>query len=93
MKSTLKIALTGGIASGKSTCDKIFAKLGATVHEADEIAKELLSSDSAIAQSCISHFGKVIISEGKLDRAKLRKHIFANSQARTWLNAKMHPEA
>lgn len=83
----LKIGLTGGIASGKSTCAAIFAELGAAVHDADVIAKELLQPSGLAYGDCLAYFGPKLMQ----DRVLLREYVFANDKARTWLNAKLHP--
>ena len=57
----LKIGLTGGIGSGKSTVAKVFQTLGIPVYYADDAAKELMNNNEGLKQQIILHFGKVII--------------------------------
>lgn len=83
----LKIGLTGGIASGKTTCANKLAKLGAEVHDADLIAQQLLTPGSSLYHELESYFGQELMQ----DRSKLRAYVFSNNSARLWLNAKMHP--
>lgn len=91
MKSNLKVGLTGGIASGKSTCAKMFASLGVTIHEADDVAKYLLTENLAVIAKCQQYFGNKIIKNHAIDRKLLRQIIFNNNQARNWLNHLLHP--
>ena len=91
MKSNLKVGLTGGIGSGKSTCAKMFASLGVTIHEADDVAKYLLTENLAVIAKCQQYFGNKIIKNHAIDRKLLRQIIFNNNQARNWLNHLLHP--
>ena len=88
----LKIGLTGGIGSGKSTVCNIFSKLGVPSIDADTIAKRLVQPGMPALQSIINIFGKKITQkDGSLDRKKLRKIIFANNAERKKLEDIMHP--
>ncbi len=87
-----KIGLTGGIASGKSTVANMFADLGITVVDTDVIARQLVEPDQPALQEIIARFGQHILdSSGRLDRAGLRKLIFADQQTRRDLEAILHP--
>lgn len=83
----LKIGLTGGIASGKTTCANTLAKLGVEIHDADLIAKQLLTPGSSLYYELEAYFGHKLMQ----DRSKLRDYVFSNNSARLWLNAKIHP--
>lgn len=85
------IALTGGIASGKSTVARYFSKLGVTIIDADEIARELVDKSPELSQQITTHFGSSVLTNNKLDRAKLRDIIFADSKQRYWLEQLLHP--
>lgn len=83
----IKIGMTGGIASGKTTCAQMLSEVGVIVHEADLIAKEFLRPESVIYASCLAYFGCELMH----DKKKLKHFIFMNPEARIWLNNKVHP--
>ena len=86
------IGLTGQIASGKSTVAKLFSTLGTEVVGADLIAKELTQRSKPAFQLIKEHFDITIIDEtGEINRAKLRKLIFNDENARLWLENLLHP--
>ncbi|KTD20684.1 dephospho-CoA kinase [Legionella londiniensis] len=86
------IALTGNIASGKSTVARQFAKLGITIIDADQISKELTSKNQPAAKEIVQHFGRSVLNEsGEINRAELRKIIFNYPQERKWLEELLHP--
>ena len=90
--SRLTIGLTGGIGSGKSIVADEFKKLGATVIDADEIARDIVSSDSQLLQKISAKFGKEILNPDKsLNRKLLRDKIFKDKEAKTWLERLLHP--
>ncbi len=89
---TYKVALTGGIASGKTAVSDMFAELGVTVIDADVIAREVVAKGSKALQVITEHFGKEVLTEtGELDRQKLRSKVFSDDQQRLWLNNLLHP--
>jgi dephospho-CoA kinase len=89
----LKVGLTGGIGSGKSTVSKAFALLGAKVLDADEVAREVLLPGRPAWTKLRETFGSEFFhSDGKLRRSKLRRLVFADPQQRSRLNAIVHPE-
>lgn len=89
----LKVGLTGGIASGKTTVCEIFAQLGAKIIDADVIAKNLCQPGLPAYQQIIAHFGKdVLLDSGDLDRRALRQIIFQDVLARKTLEAIIHPQ-
>jgi dephospho-CoA kinase len=84
--------LTGGIASGKSTVAAILRRLGAAVINADELSREVVQPGQAAWKEIIETFGSDILQEDRsLDRKKLRKLVFHDSQARKKLEAIIHP--
>ncbi|HEY9290564.1 MAG TPA: dephospho-CoA kinase [Microlunatus sp.] len=87
----LRIGLTGGIASGKSTVAKILADLGAVIIDADQLAREVVEPGTEGLTKIIERFGDRVITDGRLDRAELGKIIFADPEARTDLEAIIHP--
>ncbi|MFT5425835.1 MAG: dephospho-CoA kinase [Gammaproteobacteria bacterium] len=88
----LKVGLTGGIGSGKSTACKIFSELGVPVIDADIIAHDLVMPGTPELQRIINEFGEGIVTkEGYLDRKKIRHQIFTNATDRNRLNNILHP--
>ena len=87
----LKIGVTGGIGSGKTTICKIFEVLGVPVYYADTEAKALMESDNSLVENIKEIFGDEIYSEGKLNRKKLSDIVFENSEKLAQLNALVHP--
>jgi dephospho-CoA kinase len=89
----LKVGLTGGIASGKSTVSKIFASFGAKVLDADEVAREILLPGQPAWTRVRQAFGQEFFhGDGKVKRKQLRKVVFADPEKRSQLNAIVHPE-
>jgi dephospho-CoA kinase len=87
-----RIAITGGIASGKSTVAKLFAALGARLIDTDQVAREVVAPGSAALGAIARRFGADIIDGmGQLDRARLRRIVFDDAAARRDLEAIMHP--
>lgn len=86
------VALTGGIASGKSTVAKRLAELGAWFADADTVARELVKPGTPALAEIIRVFGAdALHPDGTLDRRALRAAIFADDAARQRLNAILHP--
>jgi dephospho-CoA kinase len=86
------IGLTGGIASGKSTVSHFLEGLGAVIIDADSLWHEALEADSELRQKIVVAFGKDILNpDGGVDRQKLGKVVFANSEALARLNNIMQP--
>ena len=89
----LLAALTGNIASGKSEVARIFADLGATVIDADELAREVVLPGTRALASIVARWGtRILQSDGTLDRGALRSIVFANPADREALNKIVHPE-
>jgi dephospho-CoA kinase len=92
MRRRLRIGLTGGIASGKSTVAQRFAELGAPVIDADEAARSVVTPGSPGLAQVVHRFGSgVIDSNGTLDRRILRNLIFNDPDSRRDLEAILHP--
>lgn len=92
----LKIGLTGGIGSGKTTVANYFAALGVPVIDADQIARELVTPGQPALQAIVSAFGPAAVdSTGQLDRAWLRARVFNDtdigSEWRQRLESILHP--
>ncbi|MBM4218411.1 MAG: dephospho-CoA kinase [Gammaproteobacteria bacterium] len=88
-----RIGLTGGIASGKTTVANLFAARGATVLDTDVIAREVVVPGSrALAALVAAQGGGILDRQGRLDRAELRRRIFADPATRREVEAILHPE-
>ena len=90
--SVLNVALTGNIASGKSTVVDLFKKWGATVIDADALAREAQAPGSAVLAAIAGRFGADVLGpDGTLDRAGLRAKVMGDDAALAALNAIVHP--
>lgn len=87
----LKIGLTGGIGSGKSTVAKIFAALGIPVLDADTTAKYLMQHDENLKTKLVDTFGKDVYIEGILNKPYLAQKVFDDKFALEQLNTIVHP--
>jgi dephospho-CoA kinase len=86
------VALTGGIASGKTAASNLFAELGANIIDTDIISRQLVQPGQIALSQISDAFGQQVIqANGQLDRNKLRQFIFADPQARKQLEAILHP--
>jgi dephospho-CoA kinase len=86
------LGLTGGIGSGKSLVASMFAQLGADVIDADQLARDVVEPGQPALEEITTAFGPDILSrDGRLDRGKLARIIFADPVARGKLNAITHP--
>ncbi len=88
----LRIGLTGGIGSGKSTVSALFASRGVPVIDADAIAHRLTRPNTAATQQIVHLFGPGIVTDGGgVDRQRLAKRVFADPAARAQLEKILHP--
>lgn len=88
----LRIGLTGGIASGKSTVASLFAERGATVLDTDVIAREVVEPGMPALAALINALGDSILDcDGRLDRAELRRRLFSDESTRRQSEAILHP--
>ncbi|MFN3285230.1 MAG: dephospho-CoA kinase [bacterium] len=86
------VALTGGIASGKTTVARMLRELGAEVVDADTLAREVVSAGSPALGEIVATFGpEFLLPDGQLDRKKLAQLVFSDPAARARLNAIVHP--
>jgi dephospho-CoA kinase len=85
------VGLTGGIGSGKSAAADEFARLGASVVDADAIAHALTQQGGAAVPEIEKRFGKEFVLDGAMDRQKMRNHVFADPAAKRALEALLHP--
>jgi dephospho-CoA kinase len=91
MLNLRKIAVTGGLSSGKSSVSSIFKKLGAVVVSSDEIVHQLLSPHDIIGQQVIKLIGSDIVQHGRIDRAKIAQKVFNNRDLLHSLEQILHP--
>jgi dephospho-CoA kinase len=88
-----RVALTGNIASGKSAVAQVWSRLGASIIDADELARRAALPGSPGLQRIVAEFGtSVLTPEGELDRAALRSVVFAEDRKRQRLESILHPE-
>ena len=88
----LRVGLTGGIGSGKSTASNFFELFGSFVINADEEAKKILSSNETVQHELISEFGTDIIdASGEINKAKLARVAFQDEDQQQRLNSVIHP--
>jgi dephospho-CoA kinase len=87
----LRVGLTGGLGSGKTTAARLFAALGAHVLQADAIGRELMEPGQVVYAAIVDHFGNGVVQpDSRLDRAALAKIAFADGRVEE-LNAIVHP--
>ncbi|NQD37027.1 dephospho-CoA kinase [Permianibacter sp. IMCC34836] len=92
MTEPLRIALTGGIASGKTAVSRRFAALGVPVIDADVAARRVVEPGQTGLQQLVDLCGREILqADGQLDRRALRQRIFADADLRRQVNAILHP--
>lgn len=86
------VGITGGIGSGKSAVTARFEALGITVVDADLAARVVVEPGRPALQAIAEHFGReILLADGSLDRAALRRRVFADESERRWLEALTHP--
>jgi len=85
------VALTGGIAAGKSEALQAFARHGAAVISADDIVHELYRSDGELQAALRERWGERVFRDGEVDRAEVGRIVFADRAELTWLEIKLHP--
>lgn len=87
-----RIGLTGGLACGKSTIAAWLAEAGAHIIDADLIAREIVAPGTPALAAIAARFGPQMLNpQGTLERAALRQRVFADADARAWLEALLHP--
>ena len=86
------VGLTGGIGSGKTAVSSQLKKMGIKVVDADQVSRDLVEAGSPALKKIVQHFGdSILLSNGSLDRAALRKLIFAQPSQKQWLENLLHP--
>ena len=87
----MKVGITGGIGSGKSTVCRLFARLGVAVYDSDAGAKRLMTEDAELRRRITDRFGAEAYADGTLNRTYLAGRVFSEAQALADLNAIVHP--
>lgn len=88
----LRVGLTGGIGSGKSTVAALFARHGVPIIDTDEIARTLAAPGKPVHREIVSAFGREVLgTTGEIDRVRLRKIVFGDTTERKRLEAILHP--
>ena len=87
----MRVGLSGGVGSGKSTVARLLAEHGAVVIDADAIAREVVEPGTPGFEAVVARFGDRVVAEGRLDRGALARIVFSDEKARADLNAIVHP--
>lgn len=88
----MRVGLTGGVASGKSTVAAMLSELGATVIDADALAREVVAKGTSGLDRVVAEFGEELLTpEGELDRPVMGRLVFGDEQARKRLESIVHP--
>ncbi len=87
----MRVGLTGGIGSGKTTVGRVFRAMGIPVFEADAEGRRLMAQDTALQRSIVERFGAAVVNENGIDRAALAGIVFQDTEALQDLNALIHP--
>jgi dephospho-CoA kinase len=90
-KKLVRVGLTGGIASGKSVVAAELAARGAIIIDADVLAREVVEPGTPALAAIVDRFGAQVLSDGRLDRARLAQIVFADPLARRDLERIVHP--
>ena len=88
----LRIGLTGGIASGKTTVRRVFERAGIPMLDADALTHEFFAPGGELVEEVAGHFGSEVVGrDGGIDRKILGARVFADPAEREWLNGVVHP--
>lgn len=87
----LKVAVTGGIGSGKSAVGEILEELGAVIVDADELARTVIERGNSGYDQVLAAFGDEVLTSGEIDRAKLAGLVFSDPELRKKLEGIIHP--
>lgn len=87
----VRVGITGGIGSGKSTVAAIFETMGIPIYKADDAARRLMNDNAALKENIQQHFGTGAYKNGQLDRAYLATTVFNNQEKLGLLNSFVHP--
>jgi dephospho-CoA kinase len=91
VKRPLAVALTGGIAAGKSEALCAFARHGAAVISSDDVVHRLYRDDEELQAALRERWGERVFGDGEVDRAEIGEIVFADRAELAWLEAELHP--
>lgn len=91
MKRPLAVALTGGIAAGKSEALGAFARHGAAVISSDDVVHRLYREDEGLQTALRDRWGERVFRDGEIDRAEIGRIVFADRAELAWLESELHP--
>jgi dephospho-CoA kinase len=91
VKRPLAVALTGGIAAGKSEALQAFARHGAAVISTDDVVHRLYREDEGLQNVLRERWGEQVFRDGDVDRAEIGRIVFADRAELTWLESELHP--
>jgi dephospho-CoA kinase len=91
VKRPVSVALTGGIAAGKSEALQAFARHGAAVISSDDVVHRLYREDDGLQAALRERWGERVFRDGEVDRAEIGRIVFADPAELAWLEAELHP--
>jgi dephospho-CoA kinase len=91
MRRPLAVALTGGIAAGKSEALQAFARQGAAAISSDDVVHRLYREDEGLRAALRERWGDRVFREGEVDRAEIGRIVFADRAELAWLESELHP--
>jgi dephospho-CoA kinase len=91
VKRPLAVALTGGIAAGKSEALQAFARHGAAVISTDDVVHRLYRDDEGLQATLRERWGERVFRDGEVDRAEIGRIVFADRAELAWLESELHP--
>lgn len=91
MRRPLTVAVTGGIAAGKSEALRAFARHGAAVESSDEVVHRLYREDEGLRDALRARWGERVFRDGEPDRAAIGEIVFADRDELAWLETELHP--
>ena len=91
MQRPLAVALTGGIAAGKSEALRAFERLGAAVISSDDVVHRLYREDEGLWAALRERWGERVFRDGEVDRAEIGRIVFADRAELAWLESELHP--
>jgi dephospho-CoA kinase len=91
VKRPLAVALTGGIAAGKSEALQAFARHGAAVISSDDVVHRLYRDDDGLQAALRERWGERVFGDGAVDRAEIGRIVFADRAELAWLECELHP--
>jgi len=91
MQRPLAVAITGGIAAGKSEALQAFARHGAAVISSDDVVHRLYREDEGLQAALRDRWGERVFRDGEVDRAEIGRIVFADRAELAWLESELHP--